>query len=1064
MLALALASWPVLAVEFVENLGQWNADVRFKVEVPMGAVFFEQSSITYMLKDMAAYRHTHTTHAHLPEFIKGHAFRMSFVGARSAVATQGEKQSVHYRNYFIGNDPAHWASRVYAYNAVRYTALYEGVDMRVYAHQGNLKYDLMVAPRTNASTIKLRYDGADKLELLPNGDLSVQTSLMEILEKKPIAFQYIDGVRTEVACQYRLEGNEVSFHFPEGYDAAYELVIDPVIVFASYVGSSTNNFGSSATYDADGNLYGAGTTFGVGYPTTLGAFQEASMGFNGGPCDIGISKFSPDGSTLVYSTYLGGTSNETVHSTIVNANNELYVLGTSNSTDYPMSANAFQTTNNLGQSMVWALGYGITYPTGTDIVVTRLAADGSMLLGSTYVGGSNNDGLNVGSILDYNYGDPFRGEINIDAAGNVLVASCTQSADFPVTPGAAQTTIGGARDAVVFKMNPNLSQMLWATFIGGSANDNAYSVQLTSTGEVVTGGGTLSSNFPTTANALHTASNGQADGWVAKLAAADGSIVASTYIGSNAYDQVYFVQVDSYDEVYVLAQSTGAIPLVPATVYANPNSGQFIQKLSNNLQTLLMSTTIGRGTGLIDISPTAFLVSVCGQIYLSGWGGGTNNANGQTSNSTTTGLPVTSDAVQPNTDGHDFYLMVLGPNAANLVYATFFGGHISDEHVDGGTSRFDKNGVVYQAVCAGCGNNDDFPTTTGAWSQTNDAECNLGVFKFNLNQIVAIPEFDVQLNGCVYPLEVIFTNTSSGANTYVWSFGDGATSTASNVSHAYSEPGTYAVSLVAMDSSGCLLTDTGYVDFNIPIPPTVEAFGTDTICENESAPIGAEVADGLTYSWAPASSLNSATAIDPIATPSVTTEYAITVTDSLGCIATSEVTIYVDIPDAPDAGEDVYMESMNPMQIPAQIPPGVSAYWTPYEGLSCVNCSNPIAFPEETTTYFVTITNSFGCTATDSVIVYVYPTLYVPNAFTPEGNFKNPIFFAYGTGIRTFQMTIFNRWGQQVFTTNDLLTGWDGTLNGNPAQIGVYTWQIEYTADIFPLEKEYRVGHVTLLR
>jgi len=825
--------------------------------------------------------------------------------------------------------------------------------------------------------------------------------------------------------------------------------------------SNFNSTGGIHTFSA--NKF---AQFGIGNQNNVAALATDSWGsvFVGNTTQTCISKFSADGSQLIYSTYLGGTSNETVHSTVVNANNQLYVLGTSTSTNFPVSGNAFQSANNMGNAITWNLGYGIAYPGGCDMVITGFAADGSALIGSTYVGGSGNDGLNVGTILDYNYGDPFRGEINIDATGNVVVASCTESADFPVTAGAAQTTIGGLRDAVVFQMNPNLSQMLWGTFLGGSKNDNAYSVQFTSTGELVVAGGTLSDNFPTTPGVLHPTTNGNADGWVAKLPANGSTIMAATHIGSSAYDQVYFVQIDNNDQIYLLGQTTGTLPLIPATVYANPGSGQFVQKLSNGLDALLVSTTVGTGSGQIDISPTAFMVSICGQIYMSGWGGSTNNANGNTASSSTIGLPITNDAFQSTTNGHDFYLMVLGENASELVYATYFGGNQSLDHVDGGTSRFDKNGVVYQAACAGCGGNDDFPTTAGAWSNTNDDDCNLGVFKFNLNQIVALPEFDIQLNYCIYPLEVIFTNSSSGANTYQWAFGDGATSTSANEVHAYETPGTYDVSLIAMDSTGCLLTDTAYLQFYIPVPPDVTAFGTDTICANETVPLGADAAEGLSYLWRPAHSLDNSELQNPMATPDTTTTYTVTVTDSVGCQSVSDVTVYVAVPEGLDAGADLYMETFNPMQIMAELPPGVTVSWTPAEGLSCTDCHNPVANPEESTMYYVEITDIYGCSSVDSVNVFVYPTLYIPNAFTPDGDIYNHVFHAYGTGIRDFDMLIFNRWGQQIFHSIDLMEGWDGTLNGNPAQQGVYTYLVTYTADIFPEFVKTVVGSVTLTR
>ena len=145
----------------------------------------------------------------------------------------------------------------------------------------------------------------------------------------------------------------------------------------------------------------------------------------------------------------------------------------------------------------------------------------------------------------------------------------------------------------------------------------------------------------------------------------------------------------------------------------------------------------GTGSGQVDIALSAFLVDNCDNIYVSGWGGSTNGSQSATS-STTTGLPVTSDCHQCQTDGSDFYLIVLEENMQSLLYASFFGGNQSNEHVDGGTSRFDKDGIVYQSVCAGCGGNSDFPTTPGAWSNTNNAHnCNIAAFKFDISELTA---------------------------------------------------------------------------------------------------------------------------------------------------------------------------------------------------------------------------------------------------------------------------------------------------------------------------------------
>lgn len=1055
-------------IEFVENGGQWPEQVLFRVDLNVGSFYLEKGGFMYSLADMKAFRRGHDHHEPPPETVQAHAFRMTFVNARSNHESQGFEKSSHYRNYLIGNDRSKWASHVHSYQSVEYTSLYEGIDLKVYRNESHLKYDLIVSPNSNPDQIQMYYEGSDGIQILKNGDLELKTSVCSVFEKKPVAFQVIDGERVEIPCEFVLEGSTVRFRFPKGYDQNQELVIDPELVFASYSGSSADNFGSSATYDAAGNLYGAGTSFGSGYPLTTGAYTQTAAGNT----DIGISKFSANGTNLIYSTFIGGTNAESVNSLIVNDNNQLYILGTSSSIDYPTSGNAFQTVNGRGPAVNWAIapqygtpyGYGIEHNLGCDMVITRLAADGSNILSSTFVGGTHNDGLNPNTILCYNYGDPFRGEINLDGAGNVYVASSTESADFPITNGSFQTNIGGGRDGVVFKMNPNLSAMLWSTFIGGSNTDNAYSIQLFPNGEAVVGGGTLSTNFPTTQGALSTSALGQADGWVARFSANGSAVLASTLIGTNKHDQVYFVQIDPDGNVFTLGQSLGAIPITPNNVYSNTNSAQFIQKLDGDLTNLLVSTTIGTGSGNVDFSPTAFLVSNCYQIFLSGWGGETNHVLGNANQSSTSGLPVTSDAFQSNTDGDDFYLMMLEKDAEGLTYGTFFGGQ-SDEHVDGGTSRFDKNGIVYQAVCAGCGNSNDFPTTPGAWSNTNNSmNCNLGVFKFNLNQIISIPDFNVQLQNCDYPMEVEFFNNSTGANTYLWDFGDSNTSTQFDGSHFYSEPGHYEIALFASDSVGCLVPDTGYLEFDIPIPPEVNAFGSDTICALDTVPLSVEGVGIVNYEWSPASALDSAYSTTPNAIPSETTTYTVLATDSVGCTVSEEVTVYVADPPYSEAGENAYLQPGVPGELYAEVDFGSTVEWSPPEGLSCITCLNPIANPEETTTYYITVTNELGCMNTDSVIVYAYPTIYVPNAFTPGGNIKNPIFYAYGRGIADFTMTIYTRWGQMIYQSNNIDDGWDGTMNGKDVQTGVYVWTIRYTTDLEPGTIKTDIGHVTLLR
>ncbi len=245
-----------------------------------------------------------------------------------------------------------------------------------------------------------------------------------------------------------------------------------------------------------------------------------------------------------------------------------------------------------------------------------------------------------------------------------------------------------------------MSQIVWAGFLGGNGADASHTIKFDLDGNLVVGGGSSSLNFPATPGTYQTVHAGLVDGWIAKIKNDGTTILVSTLTGTQAFNQVYFIDLDIDGNIYAYGQTTGSFP-VTAGVYKNPNSGQFLQKFDPSLSTLIFSTVFGSGSGIPNISPTAFLVNDCNNIYLSGWGGMINSAS-DFWNSSTSGMPVTTDAFQKTTSGSDFYFIVLTSDASQLLYATFLGGTQSRTHVDGGTSRFDKSGVVYHAVCSGC--------------------------------------------------------------------------------------------------------------------------------------------------------------------------------------------------------------------------------------------------------------------------------------------------------------------------------------------------------------------------
>lgn len=951
-------------LQFTENKGQWTDKVDFLLKGYAGDIYLEGSEITYNLYDKSIISDMH--HGLLdgrPPIIKGHVYKSIFENSLEPTIVTNIKSS-HYSNYFIGNDPDNWASDVFSYGEITYKNLYNNIDLVYYGHYGQLKYDLIVQPDGSPEDIKISYKGVDGLTL-KNGHLMIKTSMGDVIEQSPYAYQIINGNKEEIGCHYKLTDGKLTFSLPDGYIKNIPLIIDPVLTFATYSGSSGDNFGCTASYDSGGNMYIGGTSFGFGYPTTVGAYQTSH---GGGNTDMAISKLSPDGTSMIYSTYIGGVENEIPHSLVVNSNNELCILGTTGSINFP-AVGGYDVSFNGGPILNFGSGYGFNYVNGCDIVVVKLSSGGNSIANSTFIGGSGNDGINKGSILHYNYGDAFRGEIIVDDSDNVYVASTTSSTDFPISGATIQGTYGGGGlDACLFKLSPNLNSLLWSSYLGGSNYDCAYSIQLGSNGDMYTTGGTNSTDIPTTAGVLNPVFNGGiTDGFLAHINAAGNSLDACSYIGTSGYDQCFFVQTDVNDDVFVVGQTDGSY-LNTAGTYGTPNSGQFIHKLTNDLTTTLLSTTVGRGSGAVDIAISAFLVSDCGPIYLSGWGGplnGNTNVDAHASFSTTSGLPVAGGPFQTTTDGQDFYLMVLGEDASTLNYASFFGGGVSAEHVDGGTSRFDKNGKVYQAVCAGCGGNSDFPTTPGAWSNTNQApNCNLGAFKFDLAFVTPVITA-TDPYACI-PGSYTFGNSSQGANSFYWDFGDGESSTEYSPTHTYQDAGTYSVMLIGEDTAGCLAPDTSYLSLDVfeAGVATISTI-TDTICPNDTVTL--QATGGGIYTWSPSEYVSDPNSASPMVFPPVTTTYQVII-DNVCLDDTLAITVYVydeDVSVMPDTniciGESMMLFGNG----------AVDYTWYPTTGMANPSSPTPDVSPAVTTTYYVDMLTSDGCTITDSVVITV---------------------------------------------------------------------------------------------
>lgn len=1159
---------------FIENKGQWDPAVLFKSKFDGGNLWIQNNKFVFHFQDFsgtqAAHGNTNLKQEDL-EKIKNRqtVVHLNFKNSNEFRIAEKLNPSSNYYNYFIGNDKSKWASNVRGFNEAKIKNIYKGVDLKLIEDNSNLKYEFHIYPQASPSAIQLEFVGQEKIYIDKNGDLHIQTEIGEVLEEKPYTYQIINGKIKEIRCSFKIDQNIVSFELGE-YDKSEILIIDPTLVFATYSGSVTDNFGMTATYAHNGEAYSGGTVFGNQYPTPDNSAFEISSNFtvnqgSYGITDVFVSKYSSDGSQMLWTNFIGGGNNnqgtETVHSLIADKNDNLYLYGATSSTDFPI-VNGYQTTHGGGTSNLNFGSNGVYHLNqGTDIYISKISSDGHQLLGSTYIGGSQNDGVNYkNNSLFYedlmtNYGDNSRGEIMLDSIGNCIIASCTRSNNFPVI-NAFQPNIGGLQDGVLFKLDKNLSSLIWSSYFGGTNNDMINSVKIDSTYHIVFAGGTSSTDLPKTAGTFQNNYNGgTTDGFVGKLSQDGLMLKKVSYIGTANYDNIFFVELDRDGNIYLLGQSFGGGFQVVNAGYSNANSNQFICKVDSSLTNLLNSTTFGNGSPVIlNISPSAFLVDRCGNIYASGWG--------QTFTAPAlTGMPVTTDAFQatpPN--GHDFYLFVLDKSFNSLKYGSYMGGNQADEHVDGGTSRFDVNGVMYQSVCGGCGGHSDFPTSTNAWSKINKSNsgghCNNILFKFDYN-LIPNSNFSVnKMNGCLNQ-SYQFQNTSNTYDSYFWDFGDGdTTSVILNPTKQYDSAGVYNVKLFVTENE-CHLTDSIFIKINIsdtiiktnipnifqcnPSPQVLIAnsfgtsdtfiwstsnlfndtlnnsvsdstlaldlsagfytfyvkydnqggcFKTDSVtiyfpednysingeknlCLNDTSTISLVYNNPLinyTYSWSNDSIIITNTNLSSIDINPKTAQYLYVelVSDS-GCVILDSVFINIGTLDS-SLVKAFSSDSIVPVGQTitlSALPYNEQYSWTPITQVNSPTNQETKVIVNKSSYYKVTVSDGI-CSASDSVFIKTFeyicddPSIFIPNAFSPNGDGNNDVLYVRGKMINKMIFRVYDRWGTLLFETTDRLQGWDGTYKGKKLDPDVYDYYLQATC-IDNVESIVK-GNVTLLK
>jgi Beta-propeller repeat/Abnormal spindle-like microcephaly-assoc'd, ASPM-SPD-2-Hydin len=546
--------------------------------------------------------------------------RMKLRGANSNADVSAHDELLGKSNYFTGSDPRNWRTDVGLFSKIRYANVYPGVDLIYYGHQGELEYDFVLQPGASPQKIRLEIAGAKRLRL-EHGDLVLTLPSGDVRLGSPHIYQEANGNRHQVRGGYVISAKgEVGFEVA-AYDHRRDLVIDPVLAYATYLAGSSTDHLHSIAVDSVGNAYVVGDTGSIDFPTA-GAIQPTITG----DLDAFVTKFNRDGTALIYSTFLGGSLLDTIYGVAVDSSGEVYVAGWTFSPDFP-TKNAFQSTSGGN----------------ADTFVAKINAAGSALAYSTYLGGTSTD---------------FGRAIAVDSVGNAYVAGFTDSSDFP-TKNAFQPANAGSYDAFVSKLSPDGSTLVYSTYLGGTGEEQCTGIALDSVGNAYIAGATQSTDFPTKNAIQPIFGGGLNDAFVAKFGGAGNALIYSTYLGGGETDYGSAIAVDFAGNAYVVGLTNSAnFPISNALQPTLAREDAFVTKLNPSGSAPVYSTYLG-GTG--SDAGKGVAVDSAGDAYVTG----------VTSSSDFPMLNPIQSTIQGRGDA---FVTEINPQGTALVYSTYLGG------------------------------------------------------------------------------------------------------------------------------------------------------------------------------------------------------------------------------------------------------------------------------------------------------------------------------------------------------------------------------------------------------
>jgi hypothetical protein len=601
-----------LPLSFEPNQGQTDARVKFLARASGYTLFVTAEEAVFAGRD-------------------GSVERMKLLGAKRNMRMEPLDKQPGISNYFIGNDPSQWRTNIPNYGRVALRGVYPGIDLIFYGNERQLEYDWVVAPGADPKLIHVKWEGPSEVTKNASGDLVLSASLgVSMVQRKPVILQ--EGKRIEGG--YVVRGREVAFELAR-YDAAKPLVIDPVLVYSTYLGGSGGDFGYGIAVDGSGNAYVTGQTISINFPTT-NALRAGTAGFY----HAFVTKINAAGSALVYSTYLGGSQTDSGHAIAVDGSGNAYVTGNTSSTNFP-------TVNPLQAGLGGCGFFGCAG--GVDAFVTEINAAGSALVYSTFLGGGADD---------------FGNGIAVDGSGNAYVTGYTLSNDFP-TAHPLQGKYGDFVDAFVTKINAAGSAYVYSTYLGGFAFDQGNAIAVDGAGNAYVTGYTSSTNFPTT-NPLQASNGGSYSAFITKINAAGSAYVYSTYLGgSSSFDVGTGIAVDGSGNAYVTGYTTSINFPTANPLQASNGGGRdaFVTKINAAGSALVYSTYLG-GSG--DDQSNGIAVDGSGNAYVTGFTFSTN-------------FP-TANPVQASVGGvPDAFVTKINAAGSAYVYSTYLGGSGDDQ-------------------------------------------------------------------------------------------------------------------------------------------------------------------------------------------------------------------------------------------------------------------------------------------------------------------------------------------------------------------------------------------------